>query len=261
MNTGQPAPPAGRAGTAATREPEGLSWSWRQAARVAGKDLVPALVALAPLGLVVGVTVQQTGIGALLGVASAPAIYAGTAQLSALTLLHAGAGVVAVVGSVAVINARLVLYAAVLEPRFRGQPGWFRWLAPQFVVDPSFALVTARGDLDGPVTFRRYWLALGGLLTVAWTGLVALGVVVGPALSGAGRVLAFAPVAVFLSMVAPRLTDRPARVAAGVAGAVTGALALLGGLPAGVPVLVGAAAGVLAAMFTGGRTPTGGRPS
>jgi predicted branched-subunit amino acid permease len=211
------------------------------------------VVALAPLGLVVGLTVQQTRVGALLGVASAPAIFAGTAQLSALTLLHSGAGVVAVVASVAVINARMILYAAVLEPRFRGQPRWFRWLAPHFVVDPTFALVTARDDLTGPGTFRRYWLALGGLMTVAWSGLVALGVVVGPTLSGAGRVLAFAPVAVFLAMVAPRLTDRPARLASGVAGVVTGSLALGGALPAGVPVLVGAAAGVLAATFTQGR--------
>jgi predicted branched-subunit amino acid permease len=236
------------------RRPDDRSpWSWRKAVGVAGKDLVPALVALAPLGLVIGVTVRQTGVAALLGVASAPAIFAGTAQLSALTLLYSGAGVVAVVGSVAVINARMVLYAAVLEPRFRGQPQWFRWFAPHFVVDPTFALATARDDLSGPVTFRRYWLALGGLLTVAWSGLVALGVAVGPALSGAGRVLAFAPVAVFLAMVAPRLTDRPARVAAGVAGVVTGSLAFVGALPAGIPVLIGAAAGVLAATLAQGR--------
>jgi predicted branched-subunit amino acid permease len=226
------------------------AWTWREAAQAAGRDAAPALAALAPLGLVVGVTVQQTGVGTLLGVASAPAVFAGTAQLSVLTLLQSGAGVLAVVGSVAVINARMLLYAAVLEPRFRGQPRWFRWFAPHFVVDPTFALVTARNDLDGPVTFRRYWLALGGLLVVAWSGLVALGVVVGPALSGAGRVLAFAPVAVFLAMLTPRLTNRPALVAAGVAGVVTGSLAFAGGLPTGAPVLVGAAAGVVVAGLT-----------
>ena len=60
-------------------------------------------------------------------------------------------------------------------------------------------------------------------------------------------VLAFAPVAVFLAMVAPRLTDRPALTAAAVAGVVTGALAYSGALPAGTPVLAGAAAGIAAA--------------
>jgi predicted branched-subunit amino acid permease len=199
------------------------------------------------------VTVQQARVGALLGLGSAAAIFAGTAQLSVLTMLRAGAAVVAVVASVAVINARMLLYAAVLEPRFHGQPRWFRWLAVHFVVDPTFALVTARDDLADPVTFRRYWLALGGMLTCAWTGLVGLGVVLGPRLSAAGHVLAFAPVAVFLAMVAPRLTDRPA-LAAGVAGAVTGVLAAGHALPAGTPVLIGAAAGVLAALAAqGGR--------
>src|SRR4051794_17019150 len=93
-------------------------WSPGRAARIAAADLAPALVALAPLGLVVGVTVHRTAVGALLGIASAPAIFAGTAQLSVLTLLQSGAGALTVVGSVAVINARMVLYAAVLEPRF-----------------------------------------------------------------------------------------------------------------------------------------------
>jgi len=170
--------------------------------------------------------------------------------LSVLTLLHSGAGVVAVVGSVAVINARMLLYAAALEPRFRDQSGWFRWLAPHFVVDPTFALVTARDDVDDPGTFRRYWLAMGGGMAVVWTSLVGLGVAVGPALGRGGGVLAFAPVAVFLAMVAPRLTDRPALTAAAVAGLVTGALAYSGALPAGTPVLVGAAAGIAAATLT-----------
>jgi predicted branched-subunit amino acid permease len=204
------------------------------------------------LGLVVGVTVQQTAVSTVLGVASAPALFAGTAQLSLLALLHSGAGVVAVVGSVAVINARMVLYGAVLEPRFRGQPPWFRWLGPHFIVDPTFAIVTAREDLAGPLTFRRYWLAMGGMLAVAWSGLVALGVVIGPALAGGGGVLAFAPVAVFLAMLAPRVKDRAALVAAGTAGLVTGSLAFSGALPVGSPVLIGAAAGVLSALLASG---------
>jgi predicted branched-subunit amino acid permease len=227
-----------------------VRWSWPTASAASGRDVVPALIALAPLGLVVGVTVQQTSISTLLGVASAPAIFAGTAQLSLLALLHSGAGAAAVVLSVAVINARMVLYAAVLEPRFQGQPRWFRWLGPHFVVDPTFALVTARDDLTDPVTFRRYWLAMSGMLAVAWTGLVGLGVGIGPALAGGGGVLAFAPVAVFLGMVAPRLTDRPALTAAGVAGLVTAGLAYSGSLPPGSPVLVGAMVGVVAATLT-----------
>ena len=63
-----------------------------------------------------------TDLGALVGVGGGLAIFAGTAQLSALSLLDSGAGPLAVLLSVAVINARLVMYAAALEPRFRNQP-------------------------------------------------------------------------------------------------------------------------------------------
>jgi predicted branched-subunit amino acid permease len=231
----------------------GAAWSWPRATRAALRDVVPALIALAPLGVVVGVTVHQTAVSALVGVGSAPTVFAGTAQLSILTLLQSGAGALTIVASAALINARIVLYAAVLEPHFRDQPGWFRWLGPHFLVDPTFALVTARHDLASPERFRRYWVSMGALFVVAWTGLVAVGAIVGPALANIGPVLAFAPVAVFLPLLVPRMKSRPGLVAALAAGVVTGAASATGAFPAGTPVLLGAVAGVLAAVLVQGR--------
>ena len=231
----------------------GAPWSWPRATRAALRDVVPALIALAPLGVVVGVTVHQTAVSTLVGVGGAPTIFAGTAQLSVLTLLKSGAGVLTIVASATLINARIVLYAAVLEAHFRDQPGWFRWLGPHFLVDPTFALVTARHDLQSPERFRRYWVSMGGLFVLAWTALVVVGVVVGPALAGTGPVLAFAPVAVFLPLLVPRLSSRPSLVAAMAAGVVTGVASTTGALPAGTPVLLGAAAGVLSAVLVQGR--------
>jgi len=236
-----PTPRAGGSGKA--------SWSWPQAARAGLRDLVPALIALAPLGVVVGVTVRQTAVSTLVGVGSAPVVFAGTAQLSNLTLLQSGAGVLTIIASAALINARIVMYAAVLESHFRDQPRWFRWLGPHFLVDPTFALVTARDDLTSPERFRRYWLSMGGVFAVAWTGLVALGAAVGPALAGIGPVLAFAPIAVFLPLLVPRLTSRPGWAAALTAGVVSGMASSTGAVPGGTPVLLGAVAGVLAAVL------------
>lgn len=224
-------------------------WSWPETARVALKDLSPALVGLAPLGIVVGVTAHQAAVSAVVGVGGAPAIFAGTAELSVLTLLRSGAGVLTIVASAVLINARIVLYAAVLEPHFREQPRWFRWLAPHFLVDPTFALVTARGPMRSAELFRRYWLSMGGLFVLAWTGLVALGAEVGPALAAIGPVLAFAPVAVFLPLLMPRLTNPTGWAAALGAGSVTAVASATGALPAGTPVLLGAVVGVLAAVL------------
>jgi predicted branched-subunit amino acid permease len=233
------------------RPDPGDGWSWPAAARVSAADLAPVLIGLVPLGLVVGVTIDRTRVGALVGIGGAPAIFAGTAQLSVLTLLQSGAAVLAIVASAVVINARILLYGAVLEPHFRHQPRWFRWLGPHFLVDQTFALVTARDDLGNPERFRRYWLSMGTLLALVWTGLVALGVAVGPVLAAVGPVLAFAPVAVFVPLLVPRLTNRPACGAAVAAAGVTGVASMTGALPAGAPVLLGTAAGVLTAVVLG----------
>ena len=98
--------------------------------RDALRDVWPVVLSILPFGLLIGVTIGQTGIGAGLGLGSAALFYGGTAHLAALTLLAAGAGPAAVLGCVVVINSRLALYGAALQPRFRGQPAWFRWFAP-----------------------------------------------------------------------------------------------------------------------------------
>jgi predicted branched-subunit amino acid permease len=186
--------------------------AWAVAGRAAAADLAPVLPGLVPLGLVVGIAVAGTDLGALLGVGGGLAIFAGTAQLTAVSLLDSGAGPLAVPLSVAVINTRLVMYAAALEPRFRNQPRWFRWLGPHFLVDQTFALATARADLDDPVRFRRYWLAMGGQLALAWAGLIGAGMAAGPAVAVAGPALLFTPAALFISLLVPRLTGRPCGV-------------------------------------------------
>jgi predicted branched-subunit amino acid permease len=230
------------------------TWPWRVAARTALTDLAPTLLTLAPIGLVVGLAIGRSRIGLGPGLLSGLGIFAGAAPLSALDLLVAGAAVGTVVASVALINARLLLYGATLEPHFRGQPAWFRWLAPQFIVEFTFALTTARDDLADPTTFRRYWLSLGAQLAVAWSALLTLGATVGPALTGLAAVLAAAPVVLFVGILVPRLTTRPAVAGALTSFVVTGVLALTAPLPAGAPVLLGTAAGVAAAAWLRGRS-------
>lgn len=222
-------------------------WSWTAAGRAAARDLLPSLIALVPFALVVGVTAQRTGAGIAGGVGAGFAIYAGTAQLSALSLLHEGAPAATVVLAVAVINARLPLYAAALESHFRGQPRWFRWFGPHFIVDQTFAIVTARDDLDDPVRFRRYWLATAGVLTLVWLTVIATGMSLGDRLPASHPALVFTPIALFVPMLVPRLANRPAAVAAGVSALTAAAAQLSGLMSSGLPILVGALTGTVAA--------------
>jgi len=141
-------------------------------------DLAPVVLAVLPLGMVVGVTAHEASVGAATGVGTAILMFGAAANLAALTLTGSGAGVAAVLGAVAIVNSRLALYGAGLEPRFRGQPAWFRWLAPLTIVDQTYALATARPELADPAHFRRWWLTAGAVFVGAWAAAVAAGVAV-----------------------------------------------------------------------------------
>jgi predicted branched-subunit amino acid permease len=212
------------------------------------RDLAPVVLGLAPFAMLIGVTAVRSGVGGGTAVLSSALLYGGSGQLTAITLLGGGAGAGAVLAAVTLVNARFLLYAAALEPHFRDQPRWFRWAAAHFVVDPTYAMVSRRGDLSDPDRFRRYWLTAGGLLAIAWVGLTVLGVVLAPVLPVSSALDVAAP-AMFLAMLVPQLRAgaRSGRVAAAVAAATA---ALASSLPSGLGLLCGIAAGVLAATLT-----------
>ncbi|MDN5859560.1 MAG: AzlC family ABC transporter permease, partial [Pseudonocardia sp.] len=172
------------------------------------------------------------------------------AHFAVLTTLAAGAGLLTVLGTAAMINARLLLYSASIEPRFRGQPRWFRWLGPALLIDQTFVMVLDRDDLDDPGRFRRYWLTAGGLLMASWVTAVGLGSVLGPLLPAAAPLDA-AAVAVLAGMLAPRLTA--ARSAAVALAALVVAI-VAAPLPGGVGVAAGIGAGLLVGVALDRRT-------
>ena len=205
-------------------------------AAAAVRDTVPVAASIAPLALVIGATAARSGVPVPADMAGAAVIFAGAAHLAVLTTLAAGA--LTALAAAALINVRLLLYSASIEPRFRHQPRWFRWLGPALLIDQTYLLVTARDDLAEPARFRRYWLCAGGLLMGCWVATVALGSVLGPLLPE-GVPLDAAAVAVLVGMLAPRVKAlRPAAVA------VTGLLAAAL-LPGGLGLLVGIVAGAV----------------
>ena len=218
-----------------------MTTSFNRAAPVvaaAVRDTVPVAASIAPLALVIGATAAGAGVPVLADMAAAATVFAGAAHLAALTTLAAGAGALTALGTAALINIRLLLYSASIQPRFRDQPRWFRWLGPALLIDQTYLLVVARDDLDDPVRFRRYWSCAGGLLLGCWVTTVGLGSVLGPLLP-AGLPLDAAAVAVLAGMLAPRVKAlRPAAVA------VTALLAAAL-LPGGLGLLVGIVAGAV----------------
>jgi predicted branched-subunit amino acid permease len=205
------------------------------------RDIWPMALGVVPFGLLIGVTLGRMHVGAASGLGSSALYFGGSGHIAALTLLQDGAGPAAVLAGVAVVNSRLALYAAVLQPRFADQPGWFRWLAPQVLVDQTYAVATARPDLHG-AAFRRYWFTAGGAFALVWLGSNAAGLALGPVLPPHSPLEIAAP-ALFVGLLVPHLARRPGAVAAGVAGVVAAAASVL---PSGVGLVLGALAGMLA---------------
>ena len=221
------------------------------AVRAGVRDITPSFLGLFPFALLVGVTIAESGVNDWLGFLSSLLLFSGSAQLTAVTLLDPDCDPVVLLATVFVMTLRLALYGAALEPHFRSQPRWFRWAAPQLIVDQTFAVASARTDVDTPAAFRRYWLGAGCSLAVMWVGVVGAGILLGPVIPQ-GTPLEFAPVAVFICLLVRRLTDRPSAAAAAAAGVVAAAAA---GLPQGSGVLVAALCGVVVATATERRKP------
>ena len=213
------------------------------AARLALGDAGPHLTGLIPFGMLLGVTISAVGADPLAGLLGAFTVFAGSAQLTAVTLVDRGLDVLPVVLTAAVVNLRFLLYSAALGERFRAHRRWFRWLAPHFLVDQTYLLASERPELSG-VAFRRYWIWLGCIVLVIWSGSIAIGIAVAPVLPPLPH-LGLAGAALFVGLLVPRLTNRPAVLAATVGGAAAATCAVVA--PAAA-IIVGAIAGITAGL-------------
>ena len=167
--------------------------------------LLPAIV---PLGVALGVALGETTSSPLVAWLSAPLMVAGSSQLVLFGQLDHGSAVIAAALAAIVLNARFVVYGAALAERFSGQPRWFRWLGPHYIVDQTFAMVVA--DVDGDASndqFRRYFAAAGTLLWFAWTCSVGIGLLAGPIMPPQMPLEMVLP-ATFVALIVPGLARR-----------------------------------------------------
>jgi predicted branched-subunit amino acid permease len=232
------------AGSAPALGGAGQLQSSRPSVRVlAFRDALSVMSGIAAFGLTLGVTISSAGSDRVAGLIGTVIVFGGSAQLTAVTLLSKGIALPAAVVTAAVVNLRLVLYSAALGDRFRQQPRWFRLFAPQFIIDQTYVLATSRAGLAG-AEFRRYWWWMGGAVLLCWSGSVAAGLALAPAMPDLPH-LGLVATALFLGLLVGRLTSTPAVVAAVVGGTVAAAVSVV--LPA-VGIVAGAIAGVAAAM-------------
>lgn len=214
----------------------------RVAVRRGITDALPLYVPAVPFALVIGLAISESGINVFAGWSGSWLIFGGAAQLTLISLLGTGAGVVAAIVAALVVNARHLMYSAAMAPAFQHQPTWFRWLGPYTLIDQMFALATIESDGSDPETFRNYYLGAGFTFWTLWQVTTALGIAIGPIVPEEWN-LEFAVPLLFVGLIVLGI-DKSSKVVAAAVGA--GVTFLFAGLPNRSGLLVGALAGVIA---------------
>lgn len=186
--------------------------------RQGARSVAPQLIGIIPFGLVAGATPADGGLGIAAAGGFSAIVFAGASQLAAIDVLAQGGTVLVAVLAAYTINLRMVLYSASLAPYLTKEKLGRRMLAAYLLVDQVYAVAVTRWpDADDPVSRPEaripFMIGAGLLLWTAWQVATLVGAVIGPAVPDS-LPLSFAVPLVFLVLLVPAVTSRPAVVAA-----------------------------------------------
>jgi predicted branched-subunit amino acid permease len=197
------------------------------------KAVAPMLVGVIPFGLVAGATPATTGLGGGAAIGLSTIVFAGASQLAAADVLADGGSALVAVIAACTINLRLLLYSASLAPHLAAVPLRRRLLMGYLLTDQAYAVSITRwtkeaddaaaGGPPAPGLERKvpYYFGAALLLWGNWQVCTIIGILIGSAVPDS-LPLDFAVPLVFLVLLVPAITSRPAAVA----GIVGGGLAL-----------------------------------
>jgi len=222
----------------------------RKSFATGAREVVPALIATSIWAFVTGVAMVKAGMSTGMALLMSLTVYAGSAQLTALPLMVAGAPLWLVFAAGMVVNIRFLIFGAALQPYFRHY-SWPKRLALGFwSSDIGFALFMTRYGHDGHAkgTRDQLWYYLGIILPgwVSWQALTAAGIFAGGLFPDSWG-LGYAATLALMAITVPLVKTRPlaaAMLAAGVVAWLGQPLPLRLGLAAAV--VAGIAAGVAA---------------
>ena len=183
------------------------------------RQSLPLQVALVPFGLVCGIAAQGQGLSMLEAVSMSAVVYAGSAQLLALSHWTSPAPVVAATVATFVVNLRLALMGPVLGPWLDRLRGWRLWVSLFVMADQNWGMSVR--EVQAGRWDAGYLFGSGVVTWVVWVAGTAAGFVMGEVVRPApGHPLFFAALAVFVAIVAGMWRGRgdlvPWVVAAGV---------------------------------------------
>jgi 4-azaleucine resistance transporter AzlC len=193
------------------------------------RQALPVVFGYVPIGFAYGVLGTTAGVPTWAIAAMSVMVYAGSAQLVAVSLLGSGAPAVTIVATTFLLNLRHVLYGSALSPYLAPMSrGRLAWVAAE-LTDESFVMAT-RAAARRPRSLSFSFMAgLQGVAQISWIAGSLLGAVAGSFIGDPLRLgLDYALVAMFVGLLALQLHGRREIVVAVVGGAVSLGLRLAG---------------------------------
>jgi predicted branched-subunit amino acid permease len=179
------------------------------------RGIGPFLISLAAWGVVAGVAMVKVGLGVWGSLIMSMLVFAGSAQLTVLPLMAAGAPIWLIFGAAFIVNLRFVIFAAVLHPFFRHYSWPRRFTIGFFTADATFIkFMAVHGEHKGPATRAQTWYLLGAGVTTwaGWQVSTVAGALLGSAIPSTWSV-EFAAVLALIAMLVPMCATRPALLA------------------------------------------------
>lgn len=193
--------------------------SWRHPEfRRGAREMTSIALGIGAWGLVTGVAMVKSGLPVPLAVMMSLLVFAGSAQLSALPLIAAGAPIWVVWATAACVNLRFVIFSAGWRAYFGHRPRSQRLFLGYFTADLNYVCFMRR--FPDPQPAPEQWPYFWGGVAVNWaawhllsiTGILLADVI--PTTWGLG----FAGTLALLGLTGSLLSDRATWIAATVAG-------------------------------------------
>ena len=206
---------------------------------------LPIMLGYVAIGIPCGILSASIGLDALQVFLFSALFYSGAGQFMIPNMFRAGSSIASIVASVSLVNTRQMLYAASFAPRCASVSKRLSFLFAATVTDESYGVNTTRFEEGGWSVDRALFVNL--FSNLSWTLSNVVGVLVGSAVGIPLAIASFAMTSIFICLLVTQKITVENVVAAVVAMAGVFACKAVG--LTGPAILVGAIAGVVAAML------------
>jgi len=143
-------------------------------------DVSPLMIPVVPFGIIYGVIGMDLGIGPYMTLGLSIIIFGGASQIVLLQLFSGGASSLVILSSVGAVNARHVLYGAVLSEHLSGLKLFWKIVLSYVMTDQAFAVSNNYFKKDNKDENQHYHLLGSGFTCwTIWQISTILGIVLG----------------------------------------------------------------------------------